>query len=456
MDAQRARFVEGCKDVSGIEKAKANELFDLIDKFAGYGFNKSHAAAYALLAYQTAWLKAHYPEEFYAASMCYDMHQSEKLAVFVDDLRRNGLTLLPPDINASRARFSVEPAGDDYGVRYALAGLRNVGEKAMKAVVAEREANGAFESLDDLCRRMPHGAMNRRQLEALGAAGALDALEPNRAKVLANADMLLAAADSAERERQSGQGGLFGGEDHVEPGLRLAECEEWPRSERMAQEREYFGFYFSAHPVEAYRSVASAHGARSYASIMAGGGESGSGEGAARGTATLAVMVEGASIGRTRRGKDFIRADFSDGSGQFSAACFEEGLVENFRTWARDGECVLLTVELDSPSPEEPPRVTVRGARPMKDVSGSLRFVLSMEIRSTDALESLRTLLVPGTGQSEVQARLAVPDGSDPTVRLGRNFAVDGDLADRIGEIEGIANISLKPASGAQRLRQVA
>jgi DNA polymerase-3 subunit alpha len=167
-------------------------------------------------------------------------------------------------------------------------------------------------------------------------------------------------------------------------------------------------------------------------------------------------MVEGASIGRTRRGKDFIRADFSDGSGQFSAACFEEGLVENFRTWARDGECVLLTVELDSPSPEEPPRVTVRGARPMKDVSGSLRFVLSMEIRSTDALESLRTLLVPGTGQSEVQARLAVPDGSDPTVRLGRNFAVDGDLADRIGEIEGIANISLKPASGAQRLRQVA
>ena len=173
----------------------------MIDKFAGYGFNKSHAAAYALLAYQTAWLKTHYPHEFYAASMCFDMHQSEKLAVYVDDMRRGGVALEGPDINRSEAEFTVERTDDGYAVRYALAGIRNVGEKAMDAIVAEREAHGWFASLEDLFRRVPQGSMNRRQLEGLAGAGAFDVLEPNRAKVLANADMLLAVADEAERSR---------------------------------------------------------------------------------------------------------------------------------------------------------------------------------------------------------------------------------------------------------------
>ena len=323
MDEQRQIFIDGCKEVSDIEKAKANELFDLIDKFAGYGFNKSHAAAYALLAYQTGWLKTHYPHEFYAASMCFDMHQSDKLAVFVDDMRRAGLELAGPDMNRSVAEFTVERTEEGYAVRYALAGIRNVGEKAMDALVAERDANGPFSSLEDLFRRAPHGSMNRRQLEGLAAAGAFDSLEPNRAMVLANADMLLAVADEAERSRTSGQGGLFGGEDHAEPTLRLAECEAWPRAEQMAKERENFGFYFAAHPVSQYRALASANGARSYASLMAQGVQGANGQGG-RSQAVMAAMVEGVSRGKTRKGKDFVRADFSDSSGQFSAACFEE------------------------------------------------------------------------------------------------------------------------------------
>jgi DNA polymerase-3 subunit alpha len=179
MDVQRQRFVDGCKTVSGIEKAKANELFDYIDKFAGYGFNKSHAAAYALLSYQTAWLKTHYPHEFYAASMCFDMHQSDKLATFVDDMRRAGFALAGPCVNHSEAEFTVERTEEGLAVRYALAGIRNVGEKAMDALVAERETNGAFTSLEDLFRRAPPGSMNRRQIEGLAAAGAFDCLEPS-------------------------------------------------------------------------------------------------------------------------------------------------------------------------------------------------------------------------------------------------------------------------------------
>ncbi|GAC1612884.1 MAG: hypothetical protein NVS3B27_08610 [Novosphingobium sp.] len=157
MDAQRQRFVDGCKTVSDIPAAKANELFDLIDKFAGYGFNKSHAAAYALLAYQTAWLKTHYPHEFYAASMCFDMHQSEKLAIFVDDMRRYGVALAGPDINHSEAEYTVERTDEGHAVRYALAGLRNVGEKAMDALVAERDAHGPVARREDWFRRLPAG-----------------------------------------------------------------------------------------------------------------------------------------------------------------------------------------------------------------------------------------------------------------------------------------------------------
>ena len=450
MDAQRARFVEGCKEVSGIDKAKANELFDLIDKFAGYGFNKSHAAAYALLSYQTAWLKTHYPEEFYAASMCFDMHQSEKLAVFVDDLRRNGLKLLGPDMNKSQAEFSVEATEEGYAVRYALAGIRNVGEKAMEQAVAEREANGPFASLADLFARMPPGAMNRRQLEGLAAAGAFDSLEPNRAKVLGNADTLLAAADAAVRERQSGQAALFGGEDHKEPDLRLAEVPAWSRSDQMAAEREVFGFYFAAHPVEQYRAIASANGARSYASLMEAGG-------GGRQPGVMAAMVEKASKGRTKRGAEFVRADFSDSSGQFSAACFEESMVDNFLRWAADGTCVLLNVELDSPSPDEPPRVTVRGARPLAEVHSSARMLLRVDIISLEGLRELQLALAAGgEGQGEVIARLCIGEATEPVVRLGRNFSLDGELAERIALIEGLANVALSAQRGPSSLRLVA
>lgn len=451
MDAQRQRFVDGCREVSGIDAKRANELFDLIDKFAGYGFNKSHAAAYALLAYQTAWLKTHYPEEFYAASMCFDMHQSEKLAVFVDDLRRNGFTLLGPDMNRSEAEFTVEQTETGHAVRYALAGIRNVGEKAMDQIVAERTEHGPFESLEDLFRRVPPGAMNRRQLEGLAGAGAFDSLEPNRAKVLANADMLLAVADAAVRERQSGQAGLFGGDDHSEPSLRLIDAEPWSRAEQMASERENFGFYFAAHPVEQYRAVASSNGALSYAALMESGVAGG------RRPAVMAALVESVSKGRTRRGADFVRADFSDSSGQFSAACFEESLVESFQRWAAEGTCVLLNVELDSPSPEEPPRVTVRGARPLAEVRNSAQMLLTLDVHTPEALHVLRSLLVEdATGRGEVLAKLCLGEAKDPLLRLGRDFELDGELAERLLQVDGLANVSLTSRRASSHLRLVA
>ena len=448
MDQQRLRFVEGCGKLSDIAPAKANELFDLIDKFAGYGFNKSHAAAYALLAYQTAWFKAHYPHEFYAAAMCFDMHQSEKLAVFVDDMRRNGLVIAGPCLNHSEAEFTVEQTAEGFQVRYALAGIRNVGEKAMEAVVAEREANGAFKDLEDLFSRVPAGSLNRRMLEGLATSGAFDALEPNRAKVLANADILLAVADEAARTRSSGQHGLFGGDDGSANGVRLNETPAWSRADQMAKERENFGFYFAAHPVEQWRAIASANGARSHASLLAS-------PVAGRTGAMMAAMVENVQKRKTKRGKDFVMADFSDQTGNFSASCFEESLVDSFVGWAKEGACVLLNVELDSPSADEPPRVTVRGAQALSEVKAAAKMTLTLDVARAEVFGELASVL-PRGGTGTVEVLLKTGGEQEPKLRLGRDFALDGELAELVAGIEGVGNVSLRASRGGGHLRLVA
>jgi len=203
MDAQRETFVAGCGEHNGIDAKTANELFDLIDKFAGYGFNKSHAAAYALLSYQTAWLKAHHPHEFFAASMSFDSHQTDKLSVFIDDMRRLDIAVAPPSVNESEADFSVGRADEGLTVRYALGALKGVGEKAMEALVAERRARGDFASLDDFAERIDPKLLNRRQIEALAGAGAFDCIEPDRPRAFAGAEALLACANSSAHERST-------------------------------------------------------------------------------------------------------------------------------------------------------------------------------------------------------------------------------------------------------------
>jgi DNA polymerase-3 subunit alpha len=366
------------------------------------------------------------------------------------------VAVLAPDINASHARFTVEQTETGYAVRYALAGIRNVGEKAMEAIVAERQAGGAFISLKDLFERLPQGTMNRRQLEGLICAGAFDPLEPDRALLYANAELLMAVADAAIRERTSGQAGLFGGEASAPDDLRLQPAAAWTRTERMAKERENFGFYFSAHPVQQYHEVASANGARTYQSLMEAGAPPGG-----RGTAVMAVLVEGITKARTRKGGTFVRADFSDASGQFSAACFEEALVPQFERWGQEGECLLLTVELDAPSPDEPPRLTVRGARPLAAVSGATAMELTADVATIEALLELQIELDLARdnyagSNGEVVVHLALNEGGQVTVRLGRGFVVSGALAERLAAVPGIANVALVPLRRRANLRLVA
>nr|WP_087575510.1 DNA polymerase III subunit alpha [Sphingomonas sp. CDS-1] len=440
MDAQRARFVEGCAK-SDIAAGKANELFDLIDKFAGYGFNKSHAAAYALLAYQTAWLKAHYPAEFYAASMAFDIHLTDKLTVFVDDMRRMGLACLAPDINRSLADFSVETIereGDDprlsFAVRYALGGLKGVGEKAMEQLVAERDAGGPFKSLDDFADRIEPRLLNRRQLESLAAAGAFDGVHADRAGVHAAAETILSVASSAAEARESGQGGLFGDVETLHADVRIPPHQTWSTADRMAQEKDAFGFYFSAHPVDRYRHLAEARGAKSYGAIctepVAEGG---------RANGVMAAMVEDVRWRETKRGARYAAATFSDSSGQFQASCFDEDACKAIEDMAREGDCALLMVELDRLPGEETPRVTIRGVEPFRQLANNSRMELVVDVSDAVAIDALAQLLTRARGgRSEVFLRAPVGGGKAARLFLGDDYLIGADQVDSIATIAGL------------------
>lgn len=246
MDKQRARFVEGCASrANTIAAPLANDIFDTMAKFAGYGFNKSHAAAYALIGYHTGYLKRHFPVEFLAASMSLDLHNTDKLAAFFQEARRLKIPVHMPDINASTADFDVR----DGGVVYALGALKGVGLEAMKYLVAEREANGPFKDLYDLADRVDPKQLNKKAFEQLAKAGALAALEPKRAQALAAAPMLAAMAASAAEDRAGGQGGLFG---DSEPAVRatLPQRAEWNQQDLLDEEFKAVGFYLSGHPLD--------------------------------------------------------------------------------------------------------------------------------------------------------------------------------------------------------------
>ncbi|MEO7504784.1 MAG: DNA polymerase III subunit alpha [Sphingomicrobium sp.] len=434
MNTQRARFIDGAA-AHDIAPPKANELFDLIDKFAGYGFNKSHAAAYALVAYHTAWLKAHHAPEFFAASMSFDMTQTDKLALFVEDIRRSGLECLAPDVNASRADFSVEDGPSGLRVRYALGALKGVGEKAMEALVAERDANGPFASLDDFAARIDPKLLNRRQLESLAAAGAFDSIVPDRATLFAAAETILAHAASAHDQRTSGQHGLFGGPASADvSAIRLPRDARWTLAERMAAEREAFGFYFSAHPIDAQRHLLAAHKVKSFAELSALPAPADGG----RSATMMAGMVESVRWQTSAKGRRYMLATISDASGQYVATAFDPDPSAALEAAARSGACGLMNVELDRRPGDETPRVTVKRFEPLDGLAKKTRLQLILRLADAASIPLVaRELDAHRGGTGAVRATVPLADGRSATLLLGRDFILDADLADRLARLLG-------------------
>jgi DNA polymerase-3 subunit alpha len=357
-----------------------------------------------------------------------------------------GQTLLPPDVNASEAAFDVQ----DGGVRYALGALKGVGEKAMEELVTERQKK-LFESLEDFAARIDPRILNRRQLESLASAGALDSLNPDRAAVQAGAETILAHAASAHQEKTSGQGGLFGGGDDgpadIVP-IRLPRDARWTLAERMAAERDAFGFYFSAHPVDQHKHLLAAHRVRQSTdlgtvNIPADG----------RGAATMAGLVEEARWRTSQKGRRFLMARFSDGGGQFDATVFDDEAADAVEAAAKAGQCGLITVELDRRPGEEQPRITVKRFQPLDELARRSRVELTVHCSDGAMLAGvLGELKDLPAGSGIVRLVVPVSDGREAQLLLPGRFAVDAELGARLARFVGEDGVTL---AAAEQLRLV-
>src|SRR6266540_1215022 len=284
MAKERANFIEGCARTNKIVEKKANAIFDLLEKFAGYGFNKSHSAAYGVISYQTAYLKAHYPVEFMAGLLSNEINNTDKISVFVGECKRMGISILPPDVNKSGLKFTPETTVaavsdrriqedgarraplQQNAIRYGLAAIKHVGESAMEAAIRERERGGDFFSLQDFCGRLDSRIANRKMLESLIKAGAFDFLGRERAELFACIDEALSASAAAYRDRVAGQVSLFD-EKTAPTTSRKRLITPWSEHEKLTYEKELLGFYVSGHPLDAYVDLFAARNYRPIASL---------------------------------------------------------------------------------------------------------------------------------------------------------------------------------------------
>ncbi len=429
MDAQRETFVNGAL-ANGVTQADASRIFELVAKFAGYGFNKSHAAAYALVAYQTAYLKANHPVEFLAASMSLEVNNIDRLELFRRELDRLGIPLLPPDINASRATFSVERR-DDGGkaIRYALGAIRNVGAQAMAALAEERTANGPFLDPFDFASRVDAHQINRRQIENLAKAGAFDGLSRNRRQIVEAADILLAFSGAARLSRE--QASLFDGDDAaLAPRPSLPEHEDWDQNERLAAEHEAVGFYLSAHPLDSYRAalegLSVTPSAQVAQQVKAG---------------VVRFRLAGVVLSVRERGpgaKRYAFIQLSDPSGSFEVAAFRETYGDG-RAVLEPGRPVLVTAQARIEGEEV--RLSAQGfddldARLAKSMTG-----LAVYLDDPAALEPLAALLAKRKEGAGHIALFVETGGGTVEIALPRAYALSPTLGGEIGALAGVSTV---------------
>jgi len=432
MEAQRSIFVE--KSVArGVVEKQAATIFDLIAKFAEYGFNKSHAAAYALIAYQTAYLKANYPVEFIAASMTYDMHNTDKLGIFREDAIRFGIALLPPDVNRSEVLFSV----DDGAIRYALAAVRNVGAQAMEGVVAERKAHGDFTDIFDFVGRVPVEALNKRAMEHLIKAGAFDRLQPNRNLLFANLDRVMAYGAATQRDKESAQVSLFGGSvaDAIQT-PPMADITDWSTLERLENEFSAIGFYLSSHPLSGYA------GALESLKVLP----------STRFVEKLSsqyktVKVAGIVTGRKFKASDkgrFAFVQLSDMGGIFEVSIFDETLLSQQRDILENGKILLIVA--DAKLDDSGPRFIAQSIslfddalmrqQQMQGSNAAFRIVLTQP----DAVPMIRTLLGEANGRGAKVLLCAQIEQKQADIQLPGKYSVSPAILDKIRVLKGVAS----------------
>ena len=431
MQAQREAFVTGAV-ARGVDKGTAAQIFDLVDKFAGYGFNKSHAAAYALISYQTAWLKANHPLAFFAASMTLDLGNTDKLSIFRQDAQRLGIRLLPPDINRSGAGFTVERDSDGQGaIRYALGALRNVGAQAMAQVAEERRTQGAYRDVFDFMARSGRFGVNRRQLESLIRAGAFDSLEPSRRRLLDSIDLLLRHGGS-RAEADERQATLFGGDGGPANAVRLAEVPDWSSVERLANEFEAIGFYFSAHPLDEHADSLDRLGVTPYGAHVAAD---------AGGRLRLAGVVMRKQERTSAKGNRYAFVQLSDKSGVFEIVVFSE-LLSSARDILEPG--TRLFVSADSRPDGEGLRLTAHSLARLDSAAADAIGDIRVRIAGPDPLDRVKSLLTQSTkGRGRLSLVLGLGPAQEVEVALPGRYAFSTTLRRSLQDVPGVIAVEL-------------
>jgi len=440
MAKQRSVFVSGATE-RGYDARRASEIFDLIEKFAGYGFNKSHSAAYALIAYRTAWLKAHYPEAFMAAVLTADMDNTDKLVVLKDDCKHLGIELLPPSVNVSAHAFTV--AGKQK-IAYGLGAIKGVGRGVVESIVAEREHGGAFRDLVDLCKRVDQHKLNRRVLEALVRSGALDGLGSNRATMMNAIPDVLKLAERSAHARAAGQGALFGGGDddaHEDIGFEVHEIRDWTARERLAGERESLGLYLSGHPFDQYAEHCRHFTNGTIAKVVGSSPSGGNGGFQQRRNVSVAGLV----MDIRRRGTR-VSIMLDDDTDRLEVTLFEDTYSQYKHLVTKDA-VLVIDGQLRFDDFINGWRVTAQRVRSVDDAieEYARRLTIHCESGGLELIGNLRETLKPFThGQCEVCIEYAGP-AARALLTLGDRWAVrpTRELRERLSQLPGADHYSI-------------
>jgi DNA polymerase-3 subunit alpha len=450
MQQQREKFVKGCAEKNKIPAAKANQIFDLLEKFAGYGFNKSHAAAYAIVAYQTAYLKANYPVEFFCAMMTNDMADTAKLAQYIAEAREFGVEVLQPDVNESGVYFA--PARDGKAIRFGLAAIKGVGEVAVEAILKVRNEGGKFKSLSNLCERVDGRTVGRKTLEALIKTGACDGFGQTRSTLFAQTERTLARAASILSDKQKGQSSLFGALEEKAPPMpeSISNLPEWPQHELLEHEKELLGFYVTGHPLTPFAPILEKYALANTANLA---------ELPNRSLTRIGGLIAAVQHGVSKKsGKPYSMVTLEDLEGSVQILCMNEN-YDKYRELLKTNKAILVVGEINNG--DERPKIFPQEILPLEDAPK--RFTKQVHLRlhtahlKPDQVDSVRELVAAHPGKCPLMLCFMRPGGEVVFVDTNERFNVTPSLklqqeADaRFGEETYYAKVDTSPPERAPR-----
>jgi DNA polymerase-3 subunit alpha len=420
MQKQREIFVKGCAEKNKIPKAKADQIFDLLEKFAGYGFNKSHAAAYAIVAYQTAYLKANYPVEFFCAMMTNDMANTEKLSEYIAEAREFGIEVLQPDVNESGLYFV--PTREGKAIRFGLVAIKGVGESAVEAILKARNEGGKFKTLSALCERVDGRTLTRKPLEALIKTGACDSFEQTRATLFAQIERTLSRAASILSDKQKGQSSLFGALEEKAPPMpeAISNLPEWPQHELLAHEKELLGFYVTGHPLTPFAPILEKYTLTNLAKL---------GELPNRSLTRIGGMISAVTHGFSKKsGKPYSMVTLEDLEGSVQLLVMNDH--EKFRPLLEANKAILVIGEVNTG--EDKPKIFPQEIFPLEDAPKKYTKQVHLRLHTAhlkpDDVESVREIVAAHPGKCPLLLCFMQPGGGTVFMDTNERFAVTPSL----------------------------